>query len=82
MGYQGNVCFYCGEVMTDVHVDHVLPRQIIQRDDIWDLVLAHDHCNQMKSDLLVGPNYIDKLIKRNENIMRVIILGKVKYKQI
>ena len=69
MGYQGNVCFYCGEVMTDIHVDHVLPRQIIQRDDIWNLVLAHDHCNQMKSDLLVGPNYIDKLIKRNENIM-------------
>ncbi len=69
-GYQGNACFYCGEALEDgVHVDHVLPRQVIQHDEIWNLVLAHDHCNLLKSDKLVGPHFIQKLIARNENIM-------------
>ncbi len=69
-GYQGNVCFYCGESLSnDIHVDHVLPRQVVQHDDIWNLVLAHKDCNLLKSDKLVGPHFIAKLIARNENIM-------------
>lgn len=69
-GYQGNICFYCGEQMgTDVHVDHVLPRQVLNHDEIWNLVLAHGSCNLLKSDRLVGDHFIRKLIARNENIM-------------
>lgn len=70
-GYQGNACFYCGEVLepSDIHVDHVLPRQVIQHDDIWNLVLAHSFCNEHKSDQLVGKHFIEKLIARNENII-------------
>jgi len=69
-GYQGNVCFYCGEILCGtIHVDHVLPRQVLQHDEIWNLVLSHDHCNQLKLDRLVGPHFIKKLIARNENIM-------------
>ena len=69
-GYQGNTCFYCGEALEgDIHVDHVLPRQVIQNDEIWNLVLAHSHCNMSKLDRLVGQHYILKLIQRNENIM-------------
>jgi len=70
-GYQGNVCFYCGEVIveSDVHVDHVLPRQVLMHDEIWNLVLSHDLCNWNKDDSLVGKHYIEKLIARNENIM-------------
>jgi len=69
-GYQGNTCFYCGEPMgNDIHVDHVLPRQVINHDEIWNLVLAHGDCNLLKSDRLVGPHFILKLIARNENIM-------------
>jgi hypothetical protein len=69
-GYQGNLCFYCGEAIDgSVHVDHVLPRQLIQTDDIWNLVLSHSTCNLQKSDRLVGPHFIQKLITRNENIM-------------
>lgn len=67
--YQGNVCFYCGEKMTSMHVDHVIPRQIINNDQIWNLVIAHPECNMLKSDLLVAPHFIQKLIIRNENIM-------------
>lgn len=70
-GYQGNVCFYCGEPMApdDVQVDHVLPRQVVQHDEVWNLVLAHSLCNGLKQDRLVGRHFIRKLIARNENIM-------------
>lgn len=69
-GYQGGTCFYCGETLEkDVHVDHVLPRQIINHDEVWNLVLSHGHCNLQKSDKLVGDHFIKKLIARNENIM-------------
>jgi hypothetical protein len=69
-GYQGNVCFYCGEELDkSVHVDHVLPRQVVNHDEVWNLVLSHDLCNLNKSDSLVGLHYIEKLITRNENIM-------------
>lgn len=70
-GYQGNVCFYCGEPMApgDTHVDHVLPRQVVHHDEIWNLVLSHGECNLSKSDRLVGVHYMEKLSARNENIM-------------
>jgi HNH endonuclease len=69
-GYQGNVCFYCAEPMADdIHVDHVLPRQVVNHDEIWNLVLAHGDCNLLKSDKVVGPHFVKKLIARNENIM-------------
>jgi len=69
--YQGNVCFYCSEQMEDgdVHIDHVLPRQVICHDEIWNLVLSHSTCNMLKSDRLVAAHYVVKLIARNENIM-------------
>jgi len=69
-GYQGNTCFYCGEEILDKpHVDHVLPRQVVMHDNIWNLVLSHEHCNLQKSDKLVGEHFLKKLTFRNENIM-------------
>lgn len=70
-GYQGNVCFYCGEKIgaNDIHVDHVIPWQFVQHDEIWNLVLSHSICNLHKSDALIGKHYLEKLIARNENIM-------------
>ena len=70
-GYQCNICFYCAEQLlsSDIHVDHVLPRAVVNHDKLWNLVLAHEHCNQTKSDKLVGNHFIEKLIKRNENII-------------
>ena len=70
-GYQANICFYCSESMLrdDIHVDHLLPRSILNHDEIWNLVLCHSHCNLKKSNYLVGKHYFEKLIIRNENIM-------------
>ncbi|NCC82265.1 MAG: HNH endonuclease [Clostridia bacterium] len=70
-GYQKGICFYCGESMEghDIHVDHVIPRQVIYHDDIWNLVLAHAFCNEQKSDALPSIKYINKLIERNEHFI-------------
>ncbi len=70
-GYQKGACFYCGESMLghDIHVDHVIPRQLVYHDEIWNLVLAHDFCNQQKSDSLPSKKYIEKLILRNEHFI-------------
>ena len=70
-GYQKGTCFYCAESMLghDIHVDHVIPRQLIYHDEIWNLVLAHGFCNQQKSDALPSRKYIEKLILRNEHFI-------------
>jgi 5-methylcytosine-specific restriction endonuclease McrA len=70
-GYQNGICFYCGEAMGegDIHVDHVIPRQLVHHDEVWNLVLAHDFCNQQKSDALTERYYIEKLIERNEALI-------------
>ena len=70
-GYQKGICFYCGESMDghNIHVDHVIPRQLIRHDEIWNLVLAHEFCNQQKSDALPDRRYIEKLIVRNEHFI-------------
>ena len=69
--YQGNRCFYCGEPIEreDIHVDHVLPRQVLNHDQEWNLVLSHSFCNIQKGDKLVGKHFINKLIQRNENLI-------------
>lgn len=70
-GYQGNARFYCGIDMQpgDIDVDHVLPRQVLHHNEIWNLVLSHRACNIRKLDRLVGEHFVLKLLARNENIM-------------
>lgn len=69
--YQHNRCFYCGEPIADgdIHVDHVIPRQLVNHDEIWNLVLAHSFCNLQKSDALPDRRYIEKLFSRNEHLI-------------
>ena len=64
-------CFYCKKRLDGlrINVDHFIPWSYIFEDEAWNLVLSHSFCNLQKSDNLVGPAYIEKLIARNENIM-------------
>jgi len=70
--YQNDTCFYCGEKMQEgqIEVDHVIPRQLVQHDQIWNLVLAHGFCNNQKLDALPSKEYIIKLINRNEHFIK------------
>ena len=71
-GYQEGLCFYCGEELDPnaIHVDHVIPRSYIYHDEPWNLVLAHDSCNEQKSDYLPSRYYIQKLVDRNERLIK------------
>ena len=52
--------------MFTTPVDHVIPRQVVYHDEVWNLVLAHEFCNQQKSDYLPSMAHIEQLICRNE----------------
>lgn len=71
-GYQDGRCFYCGEPLgEDIHVDHVIPRAYLYHDEPWNLVLAHGGtCNESKSDFLPSRYYIQKLVDRNERLIK------------
>ncbi len=71
-GYQEGRCFYCGEKLEEnhIHVDHVIPRSFLYHDEPWNLVLSHDSCNEQKSDALPSRYYIQKLVDRNERLIK------------
>lgn len=69
-GYQQERCFYCGEKLYDTHVDHVIPYQAIRHNQTWNLVLAHNWCNERKSDNLPPKIFVENLIVRNEYLIR------------
>lgn len=70
-GYQQGRCFYCGESLYDpIHVDHVIPYQAIQHNEIWNLVLTHEACNEDKSDNIPPLHFIENLISRNEFVLK------------
>jgi hypothetical protein len=65
-GYQQGRCFYCGEELFETHIDHVIPHSAIGSNDVWNLVLADDICNEQKLDTLPSWEFLEKLIRRNE----------------
>ena len=70
-GYQNNACFYCGtELFDPIHVDHVIPHTAVQHDEIWNLVLSHEQCNLWKRDFLPQKHFVQRLINRNESVLK------------
>ncbi|MFD3165458.1 HNH endonuclease [Herpetosiphon sp. NSE202] len=69
--YQDDHCFYCSESLLgqQAAVDHVLPRQVLQHDAVWNLVIAHEFCNLDKLDYLPSLKIMEKLIQRNEALI-------------
>ena len=75
-GYLAGRCFYCRREieLEDVHVDHYVPRRLIDLDvlrarnldGVWNLVLACPECNAAKSDRLAAPRFYRRLQRRNE----------------
>jgi 5-methylcytosine-specific restriction endonuclease McrA len=70
-GCQNGKCFYCGEDLGTEHtvVDHFIPFQIIRHNEVWNLVVAHKLCNDLKSDRIADQKYFHKLFLRNEDII-------------
>ena len=69
--YQHNTCFYCGlELREPIHVDHVIPYQAVLHNEIWNLVLSHEVCNEDKLDFIPSYDFIKKLKERNEFVLK------------
>lgn len=65
-----NSCFYCKRALEkNCHVDHFIPWSFVKNDKIWNLVLSCGKCNTKKNNKIPNENYLNKLIKRNEQIL-------------
>jgi hypothetical protein len=63
---QKGVCLYCQKPLPrQTHVDHFVPWSRYPADLGHNFVLAHDHCNNAKSDHLAAENHLAAWIKRN-----------------
>jgi CRISPR/Cas system Type II protein with McrA/HNH and RuvC-like nuclease domain len=51
-------------------VDHVIPYQAVKHNEIWNLVLAHEFCNEDKTDNLPPRHFVESLIARNELVLK------------
>jgi len=62
---QGNQCFYCkrGLKGESAHVDHFIPWSRYPVDLGHNFVLAHQTCNNSKSDRLAAPEHLERWVK-------------------
>jgi 5-methylcytosine-specific restriction endonuclease McrA len=71
--YEGS-CFYCEKEIkqkTKAHVDHFIPWSFIQADQLWNLVISCSTCNLAKNDKLAHQQFLDILIDRNDQLLKV-----------
>lgn len=68
-----DTCFYCENKLSserrDVHVDHFIPWSYVFENEIWNLVLACEGCNNNKRDSLYP---IERIIERNTKHINAI----------
>jgi 5-methylcytosine-specific restriction endonuclease McrA len=63
---QKGVCLYCQKPLSKLsHVDHFVPWSRYPADLGHNFVLAHDKCNNAKSDFLAAENHLAAWIERN-----------------
>lgn len=59
-----NRCFYCGDSVTEMDVDHFIPFSLYPRDLAHNFVLAHPSCNRSKSDSLAAHSHLERWLER------------------
>lgn len=66
--------FYTGDILKeeDIEVDHVIPWSFMYSDDIWNLVLTSKSFNASKSNHIPTVYMIEKLKKRNQELLGTI----------
>lgn len=71
----GSRCFYCGEGLNSIDVDHYIPFSLYPRDLAHNFVLAHPACNRSKSDMLAARSHLerwlDRITKRKSDLSEV-----------
>lgn len=69
--FEVRYCFYCGRPLNPqaIQVDHFIPWSFIKDDNLWNLVLACQTCNNKKSDRLPDERYLHRIIIRNHGLV-------------
>lgn len=64
---EGAHCFWCGEALQSsaTQVDHVIPWSHYPLNDLTNLVLADDRCNNDKSARLVSSEHVERWVMRD-----------------
>lgn len=60
----GGKCFYCGDGLNAIDVDHFIPFSLYSRDLAHNLVLAHPSCNRSKSGTLAARPHLERWLER------------------
>ncbi len=63
-------CFYCNVSLSsgkETHVEHVIPFSFIYQNEMWNFVLACQKCNCAKLGRLPTQEFLNSLIKRNDD---------------
>ena len=64
---QRGECFYCRKKLSgQTQVDHFVPWSRYPADLGHNFVLAHDRCNNAKSDFLAAENHLAAWVERNQ----------------
>jgi hypothetical protein len=66
-------CFYCERAFKGTpHIDHFIPWTFVLEDRVWNLVLACESCNGEKSDQTPAEVYVEKLVGRNSQLVKLV----------
>ena len=70
--FEEDHCFYCGKKLNnEIHVDHFIPWTFVKNDNLWNFVLACPRCNLKKKDGLVGEEFVAKIERRNNDVLKI-----------
>jgi hypothetical protein len=67
-------CFYTEQILRKdniVSVDHFIPWSFIHSDNLWNLVLTSNTINSKKSSKIPSKRYLEKLIVRNQDLIKI-----------
>ncbi len=67
VGLQQHRCFYCQDLMSDVDVDHFIPRTRYPDDSLDNLVASHSKCNNSKRDYLAALSHLENWLTRSKD---------------
>lgn len=75
-------CFITGEKINDedLSIDHVIPWSYMFSNDIWNLVYVKKSLNSSKNNRLPNEDEIERLDKRNKDLLSIMNLKGIKNK--
>ena len=65
--------------LDQISVDHFVPWSFMYQDDLWNLVITSKSNNSSKSNKLISENYLDKLNRKNKELLNKLSRKSIEY---